>query len=293
MNLLGLMLVRNSDWVIGLTLRAALLWCDSVVVLMHNCTDRTADIVAEVSRETGGRVAALVDDSAEWEEMRLRQTMLEVGRELLGGTHFALIDDDELLTGNLLSRIRGYIEASAGCGEVLYLPWLQLSATGVMSSGMWGEQRVSLAFKDHPALHWAARAGYDFHHRNPMGLPFIPVSPISDRSAGVLHLQFLNRRRLLAKQFLYQLVEMKRWPGRKSAAEVAAYYSQTVTAADCAEVLPSFGDLWAGYGGLWGCLSPHAEPWQEAECKRLLAENPNLSAGLNDFGLLAEWNSAK
>lgn len=295
MNLVGLMLVRNSDWVIGLSLRAALLWCDSVVVMMHNCTDGTSDIVAEIACQSG-RVIALVDNSAEWEEMRLRQTMLEAGRELLNGTHFALIDDDEVLTGNLLSRIRKYCE-SIPDGGVLFLPWLQFSAAGyppqVMSSGIWANQNVSLAFSGHAAFHWEARDGYDFHHRNPMGLPFAPFCPVADRGAGVMHFQFVSRRRLLAKQFLYQLTEMKRWPGRKSASEVAAYYSQTVTESEAAALSPVPDSWWLPYAEWLPLMKPDLEPWQEAECKRLLRENPSLSAGLNDFGLLAEWEGRK
>ena len=36
-------------------------------------------------------------------------------------------------------------------------------------------------------------------------------------------------------------------------------------------------------------LHVDAEPWQESECKRLIAENPGITAGLDDFGLMKEW----
>src|ERR1017187_4630392 len=110
MNLVGLIVTRNSDWILGFSLRAALLWCDQVVVMMHNCTDDTGRIAAEVERESDGRVVCLVDQSAEWEERRLRQIMLEAARELLHATHIALIDDDEVLTADLLPRIRRMVE---------------------------------------------------------------------------------------------------------------------------------------------------------------------------------------
>lgn len=259
MNLVGLMLVRNSEWCIGLTLRAALLWCESVVVLLHNCTDRTEEIVFQVVDETdvdkgsykGGRlvkrrVVVLRESLEDWQEMRLRQTMLQIGRQF-GGTHFALIDDDELLTANLIPDIRRHVGALSR-GQVLFLPWLQLSpgsVAGVMASGIWGNQHASVAFRDDPAFHWAARDGYDHHHRNPMGLPFDPYTPISREQGGLFHLQFTSTRRLLAKQFFYQLIEMKRWPGRRSALTVSAAYSATVAEAESAIVKPYCLDWWA------------------------------------------------
>lgn len=306
MNLIGLMLVRNSDWCIGLTLRAALLWCDSVVVLMHNCTDGTAEILMQVIGETDEdrgelfdlpgsrliqrRVIIRSDHSPDWQEMRLRQTMLEIGRGM-GGTHFALVDDDELLTANLLPDIRRQVAVLLR-GQVLFLPWLQVSpgpVAGVMTSGIWGNQNASVAFRDDPAFHWAAQDGYDHHHRNPMGLPFDPYSPFERRDGGLFHLQFASRRRLLAKQFLYQLIEMKRWPLRRSAAVVAAEYSRTVTEADSAAVAAYPLDWWAPVYNHLGNLDIDATPWQETECLRLLAENPGLAEGLNDFGLLNRW----
>ena len=52
MKLVGMMACRNDSWVIGLSLRVALMWCDEVVVLLHACTDRSEDIVREVNKET-------------------------------------------------------------------------------------------------------------------------------------------------------------------------------------------------------------------------------------------------
>lgn len=318
MKLIGLMLARNEDWVIGLSLRAALMWCDAVVVLMHNCTDETLTIVEavisetdEVVKETHGgtfvnrRVVICGAHTFEWEEMNLRQNMLECARGF-GATHIALIDADEVLTGNLLAHagsvrmiIRDYIEKTPA-GTILQLPWLQLTSVvdwpfgGVMSSGMWSQQNVSVAFADDRRYHWTAIEGYDHHHREPMGRELTRFQPDwlnagHLRNAGLMHLQFLSRRRLLAKQFLYQLNDMKRWPNRKRASDVAAYYSRTVAEADAASVQGVPCSWWEPYKHLMPYLHIDDVPWQEAECKRLLAENPNLARGLNDFGLMKEW----
>lgn len=291
MKLVGLMLCRNSDWIIGFSVRAALLWCDAVVVLMHNCTDETWPVVRKrMDGEYANVVWPMWDDSPEWEEMRLRQAMLVAARGL-GATHIAMIDDDEILTGPLQpDRVRKLIEG-ASIGQVLQLPWLQLSGgiDKVMVSGMWQRGRVSMAFKDFPTYHWKAQDGYDFHHRHPMGDQLQYACPIEDQSNGLMHLQFCSRRRLLAKQYLYQLTEMKRWPGRKQPYEISAFYSRSVTESEDAMLAPVPVSWWAPYAHLMQYLNLDAEPWQEKECIRLLKENPELGDGLNDFGLRENW----
>lgn len=299
MKIIGLMLCRNSDWILGLSARAALMWCDGLVFCMHSCTDETRKIVAEVHRENRCKVAFRSCWNDQWNEMQMRQDMLEIGRgmaaECKNPTHFALIDDDEVLSGNLLPNIRDMVEETPK-GSVLMLPWLQVvnavnepAEWGVMTSGHWGRSPVSVAFPDLPELHWAAQAGgYDHHHRHPMGRPFAGHYPILNRDAGLMHFQFASRRRLLAKQFWYQLQERLRWPSRP-VDQIAATYSFTVAESAAAKVATVPAEWFEPYEHLMQHLHLDREPWQEAECKRLLAQNPGVGEGLNDFGLLKEW----
>ena len=286
MRLTALMCCRNSDWCIGLSLRAALMWCDAAVVLLHNCTDRTKDIVLEVARETN-RVIVVAKDEPEWNEMTLRQAMLELARAD-GATHIALVDDDECVSGNLLPTIRTLIEHVPD-GRILQLPWLCLrdGISDVMTTGLWGRATVSVAFRDNPAFHWAARDGYHFHHRNPMGLPFVAHQP-TGRDVGMMHLQFASRRRLLAKQALYQAIEVIRWPGRVPVYAVREMYARTVREAESAAARNVPIEWWQPY---WHLLPHHldvdAEPWQEAELRRLIAEHGREKfAGLDLFGVV-------
>src|SRR5690348_12957855 len=104
MKLIGLMPVRNEAWCLGLTLRVALMWCDEVVVFLHACTDRSFEIVREIREEAGvDRVALSVYSNPIWNEMLHRQWMLLQARDH-GATHIAIIDADEILTGDLLTK---------------------------------------------------------------------------------------------------------------------------------------------------------------------------------------------
>ncbi|HXO41397.1 MAG TPA: glycosyltransferase, partial [Thermoanaerobaculia bacterium] len=61
MKLVGMMPVRNEDWVLGLSLRAALLFLDEVVVLDHGSSDGTPELLASIAAEHPGRVHRLAE----------------------------------------------------------------------------------------------------------------------------------------------------------------------------------------------------------------------------------------
>lgn len=307
MKIVGLILARNEDWVLGLSARAALMWCDQLVILFHRCSDYTCALVADIALDFAGRrIVVRSSYCSDWSEMSLRQDMLEIARGL-DATHIVTIDADEVLSGNLLPTIREEVENTPE-GWVLRLPWLQLARVcakcyggselvklycpydhdvSVMSSGMWGRQNVTVAFPDDPAYHWKAQNGYDHHHRHPMGREYQPHHPIQTRDAGLMHLQFLSRRRLIAKQFWYQLTERLRWGFEPSV--IRERYVPTVFEADTAKVSPCPESWWAPYAHLMQYIHIDREPWQEGECQRILMENPGIAEGLDDFGLLREW----
>jgi hypothetical protein len=281
--------VRNEAWVLGLSARAALMWCDQLIVADHWSDDGSRYIMNAIHDEYGADRFLIRDwRDVEWTEMAQRQMLLEEAREH-GATHIALIDADEVLTGNLLPLIRRLVETTPA-GSILQLPWLCLrdGISDVMTSGLWGRATVSAAFPDDPRYHWAAQGpdAYHFHHRHPMGLPFSAYQPIKERSGGMIHLQFASRRRLLAKQALYQAIEVIRWPGRKSPAAIREMYAKTVTEAAAAATRSAPAEWLEPYQDLLRYLDVAAEPWQEAELHRLVAEHGREKfRGLNFFGV--------
>jgi hypothetical protein len=151
---------------------------------------------------------------------------------------------------------------------------------------------VSLGFLDAPEWHWRARNGYDFHHRHPMGKPYDAYRPIGSRRYGLMHLQFSSERRLRAKQALYKMVEVIRWPGRSPVAAVNRMYDLAVYGSYDSQnpdlkterAMPEWWETYAERGWL-SMLDLDAEPWQEAECRRLWQEyGPLKFDGLDLFG---------
>ena len=208
------------------------------------------------------------------------------------------MDADEVLTGNLLPPIRGHVESLAP-GHVLQLPGYNLrgSISRYHSNGVWGDRLFSLAFKDDGRANWQ---GDTFHHREPFGFPNRPSMPVVQGYGGIMHLWGADERRLIAKHALYKMTERLRWPA-KPVAEIDHLYSLAIRPETSlgtrftdkwryAETCPTW---WEPYRDLMQYLDLTAEPWQEAECQRLLTEyGAARFAGLDLFGVVKVSRSA-
>lgn len=296
MKIVAIMPVRNSDWILGLTARAVLKWCDHLVVLDHCSTDRTPEILIDLAGEFPDRLTVITESDPVWEEMRHRQRLLDEARKQ-DATHVAMIDDDEILTADLLPVIRdwfGGLERST----VMQMPWLCMrgSLHKYHAKGVWSEQMVSMGFVDDPAWHWSnsGRGGYDFHHRHPMGRALRASQLAGGRQSGLMHLQFVSGRRLRAKQALYQMTEVLRWPGKEPVDTVRRRYSLAVYGQQepprpndpPMDLVQAPGRWWEGYKDLLPHVHLGEAPWQEAEALRLLKEHgPKRFAGLDLFGI--------
>lgn len=287
MKLIACMPVRNEAYVLGLSLRAALMWADEVVVLLHACTDGSGRIVEDVQNEYPDCVTSIVHRHESWTEMAHRQQMLETARRA-GATHLAIVDADEILTGNLLEPFRaGEMQmadavARLGSGMILNLPGYNLrgSINRYHSNGLWSNRWFSTAFEDHPTLSWS---GDRFHSREPKGKSLVPYCPIDQGQGGTLHLWGASERRLIAKHRAYRIHERLRFPNKPSK-EIELTYSDYRSPEDNLRHWPSmkawgepwtFADVpeswWNPYEHLMQYLDLAAEPWQEKWCDEMIA----------------------
>lgn len=310
MRLVGMMPVRNEEYVLGLSLRVALMWCDEVVVLLHSCTDGSQRITYEVERENPGRVCVTSFDG-QWQEMQHRQWMLDMARERRA-THLAIIDADEVLTGNMAPATkiperhsnRYDIEARSLVyqtppGSILELPGYNLR-NGINSfhdNGVWGNRWFSTAFADAPDLGWS---GDRFHHREPGPRKLTSYRPIQQGQGGVMHLWGASERRLIAKHALYKVTEHlramdtvdkieQRYNDYRSPADNAKHWPQQTEWAKPWTYSPVPEFWWAPYAHLMKYLDVNAEPWQIGEVRRLLqVHGRERFQGLGLFGVDSE-----
>lgn len=298
MNLVGLLPVRNEDYVLGLSARVALRWCDRLVILNHASTDDTDRIVSQLQGQFKNRVQSIYVHEQQWDEMNHRQQLLQAARcygaEVSGATHIALIDADEILTGNLLGNIREYV-AALSLGQMLSLPGYNLRGglNQYHMNGVWGQRWFSTAFKD---VNTAAWKGDKFHSREPGGVHWQQFRPVKQGDGGVMHLWGASERRLIAKHALYKATERLRFPD-KPVTEIDRMYSWAIKG-DTEPPYAHFGtpetwtyaatpdSWWAPYMPLLKHLHVEAQPYQEAEVRRLVAEHGAARfQGLGLFGV--------
>lgn len=268
MKLVALMPVRSEEWILNLSARAALRWCDGLVILDHASNDSTPDIVRQLATEYPGRIHCEREDSTEWTEMQHRQRLLQVAREC-GATHIALVDADEIPTANIVDRLRGWCEQLER-DQALELPmlamrdWDHAQDDGTVWSGI----KLSLAFKDRPVLTWAPRSdGYQHHQRLPYGIQSQSNPLRNKRQGGIMHVQWCHARRILAKHVLYRMSDWLRWPERKTARELNSIYDEALMLPGPLWDIPS--EWWEGYDR--SLIRADGVPWQEEEIRRLLS----------------------
>ena len=292
MKIVGLCPARNEDWVLALSARVALMWCDELIILVHASEDRTAAIASELSCEFPGRVWVSFEQDPNWDEMTHRERLLQGARQR-GATHIAIVDADEILTGNLLPSIRTYVE-TLPAGHILQLPGYNLrgSIDRYHSNGIWGNRMFSMVFRDQPSASWR---GDQFHHREPFGMPNIPCQPVRQGQGGVMHLWGANERRLIAKHASYKVTELVRWP-YKPIREIDRMYNLAIHASasngtrfavrdwEYADVPTAW---WEPYADLMHHLNLTEVPWQEAAVRAIVAEHGREKfAGLDLYGVV-------
>jgi len=282
--------VRNEGWILGMSARVALLWCDELVVGLHACTDTSQDIIRSVMADHPGRVHLIHHPDPMWDEMRHRQESLEIARQN-GATHIAIVDADEVMTANLtnsntIERLRFAIEYSA-TGSAFQLPLYQMrnGTDEYHENGIWGHRWVTVAFPDNFSMGWS---GDKFHCREPRhGMP--EYRPFQHGAGGVLHYWGACERRLVAKHALYKVTERLRWPN-KSVAEIDQMYSLAIFGNHASPAatwqFSPVPDEWKRGVIDQSYYHPDGEPWQEAEVRRLMREHgAAYFAGLNLFGV--------
>lgn len=258
MKLISLTICRNSAWSIRAVLAHALQYCDRAVVLSHASEDNTDDIVLEF----GERVHLVNATGESWDEMTHRQLTLFFGREL-GGTHFVILDDDEMMAQHLVPLARQRIKALAP-GELMRMPmpnlWRSVDQYRSDPESPFTRCVKSVAFADSPELHWKSSDGYQHHHTHPFNCR--PVLWAPDGPAGWLHFQHANWDRLITKQYWYMCMELCRY------GEVRANYQGTMDETGIG--FSPVPEQWKS--PLWDDIDLTAEPWQVNDIRRMVAE---------------------
>jgi hypothetical protein len=304
MKLIAMMMARNEECFIGLTARAALEWVDQLVVLDHASTDRTWLLLREIQIENPGRVELMHVADPVWREKTNRWRMLDKAQEM-AATHLAVVDADEVLSGNLLPTIRKQIEDLTAFVETLCLPmiglvgstnsfsttripnWCEVAVRNNDRLGYWGSNRSTLFKREYtPEEFVQAHPQADFFYRMPTN-KFQSKKQIGQHcDGGMMHLQFVDERRLKAKQAYYKMQEVIRWPGRVPVDAINKFYDPAVFGEPGEELFSVPAGWWAPYQK-WMDFLTKVVPWQEQQCRDWVAEHgAGRFDGLDLYGVI-------
>lgn len=289
MKIVGMMLVRNEDWCVGLSATAALKWCDQLVVLDDGSTDATPDVLSTIARQHGdNRIVYQYetrDDPHAWREMEMRQWLFDLARHQ-GGTHFAVIDADEVPTAKLidhLPQILGSLTPQQGISVPMISPWDGIQQRRV-DGNFQPYSGIFIGFRNAPSLAWKRESdGYQHHHRAPYGCRS-EWPMFGPEEGGIMHLQFASMSRLKAKAAYYKAFETINYPGRMTAQELNRKYDWTLSE-EGMSLRPISSDWWQGHATQY--LDLNAEAWQSKAFKDIVDKHGlGPFAGLEMHGLI-------
>lgn len=123
--LVGLMPVRNEAEIVGQALKALSRLTDAIIVLDDASTDTTLEIIRSLRKECSIE-KVLTKDHWYRDEAGDKNRLLNAGRSI-GGTHFIMIDADEIVSSNCLDN--NYLKNEIfklQPGDSIALKWTQL-----------------------------------------------------------------------------------------------------------------------------------------------------------------------
>ena len=229
--IVGLIAARNEEAFVGQCLKCLSLYTDAIIFLNDASTDSTLSIVESLKDECN--IAKIINKEV-WkrDETGDRNLLLNAGREI-GGTHFIVIDADEIITAPCLkdNYLRNRI-LELKPGDYLWMHWVQTWRTPYMyrdDSSVWSGQMKDFVFCDDGKCKYGS--AYFLHATRCPWMTTGQVHHLEDINKSILHFQFANWRNLLIKQAWYRCLERIRLP-EKRVNEINELYAPTKNEVD-------------------------------------------------------------
>lgn len=285
--IVGLVQVRNEEHIIEQCLACLAHFVDAIIILNDASHDKTLNIINFLAQQSLHKIKKIISNQfSMWQkgfESANRQKLLDAGRAI-GGTHFVLIDADEVITANCLqeSMLRKQI-LSLQPGDRLDLTWIQLWRSPYQyrnDKSMWSDQWASAIFCDDRA------ARYKKYHLHGSRLPSPLLGKIYTLPAyeyGIMHFQFVNWQNLLIKQAWYRCLERIRLPN-KSVDEINKRYAPSKSEINL-KTVPTPNQWFDGYPAFDPMIYTKTVLWRKQQVREWF-----VKYGKNYFKQLDIWD---
>jgi hypothetical protein len=262
--IVGLMQIRNESAVIEQAVHALSLYTDAIVILDDASHDDTVHICKAIAEQYHIE-SIMCNETSAWEhgkESDNRQKLLDAGRAI-GGTHFIVIDADEMLTANCAKNnfLRKHI-LRLNPGDRIFMNIMHC----------WGSlDRYRIYFNEKMKCFIFCDDGKSFYYpqflhinRSPLNLAGGANLELTDDRYGLLHFGYLNWDNVLTRQTWYKCLERVRNPA-KSAQEINSWYC-AYQEKDAA-TLEVRAEWFAGYTFFNPALFEQADLWRKDQIK--------------------------
>jgi len=260
--LVGLVPVRNERVMIAQCLKALSKYTDAIVILDDCSTDETVDIIESLAQDCN--VARIIKkDTWHRNEPGDKNKLLDAGRKI-GGTHFIVIDADEILTANLLeNNLLRNIVSKLQPGDTMSLCWIQLWRSidhYRFDDSVWTWNYKPIIFADNGTASY--NSGFIHTLPIPNGLKGRKFQ-LKGYKYGLLHFQFVNWRNLLIKQAWYRCLERIRYI-HKTDREINNTYAASKDEQNLC-LQPSNLEWFTGYEFFDPSIFNESELWREEQ----------------------------
>lgn len=253
--------VRNEAIMIKQFLKAMSCYADAIIVLDDASTDNTVAIAEELAQEC--KVEKILKKT-KWfrDEPGDRNRLLKAGRDI-GGTHFIVLDADEMITANCMQNDflrKKILMLKPGDSLDMWFYNLWRSINNYRNDGsVWSPKFWGLAFCDDGTCKFNS----EFIHTYRIPALHGKKYTINEQEYGILHFQFVNWRNLLIKQAWYRCLERIR-EKTKSSREINARYAPSKNEHNL-RLQPSKPEWFAGYEFFDPSIFTQSELWREKQ----------------------------
>jgi len=252
--------MKNEEIMIEQCLRALALYTDAIIVLDDASEDRSVNIVTSLIDECTIEKIICKDN---WfrDEPGDRNLLLQAGREI-GGTHFIVIDADEIFTANQLENnyLRNKI-LQLEPGDQIWTHWIRLWRS-IDQFRIDGAEYKNCIFCDDGQCTY--ESGYIHTPRIPRNLtPGTINAEENYEKYGLLHFQAVNWNNIRIRKAWYQCMERIRQPHMKKE-RINTYYNNMINE-DELSLMPSPSDWYSGYDFFNKEIPGKNETWKEKQ----------------------------
>jgi glycosyltransferase involved in cell wall biosynthesis len=207
MKIIATVPVRNEAWILPVFLRAMDTIADAILVVDQASTDATPVICRQFAK-----VIAIHNSSPQYDEAARSQLLLDAARQFDGNNLIITLDADELFSADVLGSAIERLAESLRPGESGELQWIWLWKSPRVfryDRVAFGANWKPFVFRDDRCSRFEAGV---IHQERAPGR--IALSRKRFAQPKVLHYQFVDWARALAKQRWYRCLERVMFPAK-------------------------------------------------------------------------------